>query len=213
MSGSPYRLPSEERWLNCTRCDLCKKRKRVVIGFGNPKSKLMLIGEGPGANEDEQGVPYVGDAGQMLNLFLKFVSVHRPDDIFLDNIVACRPPNNRKPTPEEVAACMPRLYQAIYEIDPILIIATGATALKALTGDATKVGAARGDMFYAKVPGWYQDVIYPVIAMYHPSFLLRNRHDKKPGSPMDLTGDDFELAMKLYDQYRNIVFGHSIPNR
>lgn len=212
---SQLRVECEKAWLKCTKCKLARKRTNVVLGFGNPKSRLMLVGEGPGENEDIDGIPFVGRAGSMLDSFLRFVNIDRPNEVFIDNIVACRPPDNRKPTSEEIAACLPRLHETIYEVDPFLIVALGATAFKALTDDSTLISKARGELFTAKVPGWCTDVEYPVLAMFHPSYLVRPniRANKNKGGPMDLTGNDFLLAAKLYDNCKKIFAGKSIPNR
>lgn len=210
---SKLRLKCEQEWINCRRCRLSRKRKKVVLGYGNPKSRLVFVGEGPGEFEDKEGVPFIGEAGEMLNLFCKFVNIRRPEDVFIDNIVSCRPPGNRKPSNEEIALCLPRLQEAIYEIDPILIVAMGSIAFKALTNNSTLISKARGDLFTTRIPGWSTFIEYPVFAVFHPAFLLRNRADKRKGRPMDITGDDFATIVKLYDKFKSMSLGVQAPNR
>src|SRR5262245_16113497 len=114
----------------CTRCGLCKTRNNVVFADGNPEAKLMIIGEGPGANEDEMGLPFVGRAGQLLDRILASVKIDRKRDTYICNVVKCRPPGNRVPTAEEAAACRPFLEAQIEFVNPRLILLAGATAVQ-----------------------------------------------------------------------------------
>ena len=157
--------------LNCHLCDLAKTRKNVVFGEGNPHAKLMFIGEGPGATEDEMGRPFVGRAGQLLTKMIENVLEIKREDVYIANIVKCRPPNNRIPTPEEAKACMPYLLKQIEIINPKILVALGSTSYRYLTNDNTPISKIRGEIVK------YNDKI--LIPTYHPSFLLRNPSKKK----------------------------------
>jgi uracil-DNA glycosylase family 4 len=218
------RLQCELKWNNCEACGLSKTRSQVVIGSGDPKAKLMLVGEAPGESEDVNGVPFWGKAGELLTDMLVGIGVTR-DEVFLDNVVACRPfvkdeeagtERNRTPNSEEIGACLPRLLEAIYELDPILIIALGDTAFKALTKNASTITKARGGMFEAKflLPGKITEVSYSVKATFHPSYLQRNRGEKnKPGSIWEHTYRDVMQAVEMVDIARNRYYGVRVPTR
>ncbi len=155
----------------CHLCDLAKTRKNVVFGEGNPHAKLMFIGEGPGATEDETGRPFVGRAGQLLTKMIENV-LHIPrSEVYIANIVKCRPPNNRVPTPEEARTCIPYLFKQIELIDPKILVALGATSYHWLTGDTTPISKVRGQTIE------FQGRI--LIPTFHPSYLLRNPSKKK----------------------------------
>ncbi len=156
----------------CTRCGLCEKRKNSVPGEGHAEAELMFIGEGPGADEDRQGRPFVGAAGQLLDKMINAMGFER-SDVYIANIVKCRPPGNRTPEEDEAAACMPWLEQQINIIQPKIICTLGNTPLRALSGNP-KAGITRmrGKEFM------WQDI--PVIPTFHPSYLLRNAEAKKP---------------------------------
>jgi len=157
--------------LECHLCDLAKTRKNVVFGEGDPKANLMFVGEGPGATEDETGRPFVGRAGQLLTKMIENVLELKRSDVYIANIVKCRPPNNRVPTPEEVEKCIPYLWKQIELIDPKIIVALGSTSYRHLTGDKTPISKIRGQVidFGGR----------KLIPTYHPSFLLRNPSKKR----------------------------------
>ncbi|BCD62495.1 uracil-DNA glycosylase [Nitratiruptor sp. YY08-26] len=157
--------------LSCHLCDLSKTRKNVVFGEGNPHAKLMFVGEGPGATEDETGRPFVGRAGQLLTKMIENVLEISRSDVFIANIVKCRPPNNRVPTPEEVSKCIPYLFKQIEIINPKIIVALGSTSYKHLTGDNTPISKIRGEIIQFR-----NRILIPT---FHPSFLLRNPSKKK----------------------------------
>jgi DNA polymerase len=151
---------------DCRRCRLCEGRKSIVFGSGNPKAGLVFVGEGPGADEDEQGLPFVGRAGQLLtDMIEKGMKIPRPD-VYICNIVKCRPPGNRKPERDEVAACREFVERQIESIRPRVICALGATAAETILGSRESMGRLRGR--------WHQFRGIPVMVTYHPAFLLRD---------------------------------------
>ena len=133
----------------CTRCGLSEGRNRVVFGSGNPRSRIMIIGEGPGKDEDEQGLPFVGKAGQLLDRILAAIQLTR-EDVYIGNVVKCRPPDNRVPTRVEAAACLPYLYMEIEMIQPQIIILLGSTALQNLIGPQGRITKMRGQWLESK---------------------------------------------------------------
>lgn len=160
----------EARIRDCTACELCKRRKQAVPGVGDRQADWLFVGEGPGAEEDERGEPFVGQAGRLLDAMLASIGLRRGDDVFIGNAVKCRPPNNRTPEPAELAACFPYLQRQIELIRPRLIVALGRPAAQALLNQEIKIGAARGKLFACGAT--------PVIVTYHPAYLLRNLADK-----------------------------------
>jgi DNA polymerase len=156
----------------CMRCALSGCRKRTVPGEGNPGCELLFVGEGPGAEEDLQGRPFVGPAGELLTRMIIAMGLTR-DEVFIANVVKCRPPGNRTPQPEEVAACMPFLRRQIAVLKPKLICTLGNTPLRALMGDDS-LGITRMRGRQLDFEG------IPVIPTFHPSYLLRNPDAKKP---------------------------------
>ena len=154
----------------CTRCKLHKGRKNLVFGVGNPNADLMFIGEGPGADEDEQGEPFVGRAGQLLNNMITAMGLRR-EDVYIANVVKCRPPNNRQPEREECDTCMPFLLRQIEVIRPKIIVALGATAAKNLLGLNDSMGNLRGKLYDFRGT--------KLVVTYHPAFLLRDPRQKK----------------------------------
>lgn len=169
----------------CTRCLLCDSRTQGVPGEGSATASLLLIGEGPGAREDATGRPFVGPAGKLLDEILAAIGISR-QSVFIANIVKCRPPQNRKPLPDEVAACLPYLHRQIRLIAPKVIVALGGTAAESLLGVRKSIGELRGAVHTL-------DGI-PVIVTYHPAALLRNPNWKKP------TWDDVRIARQLLDR-------------
>ncbi len=155
----------------CTRCPLHEERKQTVVSRGNPEADLVFIGEGPGRDEDEQGLPFVGAAGQLLDRMIKAMG-HSPDDVYIANIVKCRPPKNRKPEPEEMATCIPYLHEQLALVSPKVIVALGATAVQGLLG--TRIGITRLRGTWKLYRGRT-----PVMPTFHPAFLLRQDEKKR----------------------------------
>jgi len=172
----------------CCRCRLCKTRTNVVFGDGDPTTNLMLVGEAPGEQEDLQGKPFVGRAGQLLNRFLNLYGISR-DRVYITNVVKCRPPNNRNPEPDEIAACYPFLEKQIELISPKVILCLGAFAARTILNlpEKTPISKIRGKEFKIEIGG--KEVI--VIPTFHPAYLLRNRR----GEPE--FQKDLEKALRL----------------
>ena len=148
----------------CTRCKLCHARTHIVFGVGNPKARLMFVGEGPGADEDAKGEPFVGRAGQKLNEMIRSIGLTR-EDVYIANVVKCRPPDNRTPEPDEVATCSPFLFRQIEAIRPDVIVALGSPAAKTLLGTKVGITQLRGS--------WGDFRGIPVMPTFHPAYLLR----------------------------------------
>jgi DNA polymerase len=156
---------------DCRRCRLCERRTQIVFGVGNPKARIMFVGEGPGAEEDRQGEPFVGRAGQLLtDIITKGMGLKR-SDVYIANVVKCRPPDNRVPEPDEMAACIPFLEAQIEAIRPEVIVALGATAVQGLLGVKVQITKFRGE--------WTNFKGTPLMPTFHPSYLLRNPSAKK----------------------------------
>ncbi len=167
---------------DCTRCVLHKQgRKQIVFGVGNPHAELMFIGEAPGADEDQQGEPFVGRAGQLLNNMIKAMGIHR-EDVYIANIIKCRPPGNRTPEREECETCSPFLMRQIAVIQPKAIVALGAVAAKTLLAINAPMSEFRGR--------WYDFRGTKLAVTYHPAFLLRDPRQKKE------TWKDLQMVMK-----------------
>lgn len=179
----------------CTRCELYLKRTQAVLGGGNPFSELMLIGEGPGEEEDRQGVPFVGKSGQLLDKILAAAGFSKEENVYITNIVKCRPPGNREPNPEERAACLPFLMRQIELIQPGIIVLLGSTALKALINPEGRITKMRGK--------WITWNGIQVIPTYHPSALLRNP---------DLKKDVWEDFKSVVQKYREEIDPHHHSN-
>jgi DNA polymerase len=167
----------------CTACGLCKQRKQAVVGVGAENAPWLLVGEGPGADEDQQGEPFVGQAGKLLDAMLAAAGLKRGREVYIANVVKCRPPGNRTPSSEEAAACAPFLDRQIDLIQPKLIVALGKTAVTRLTGSEASMASLRGQTHA------YRNI--PVIATYHPAYLLRNLPEKLKA------WEDLKLAMKV----------------
>lgn len=161
----------EKNVSNCTACQLCQTRTQTVFGTGNRQADLMLIGEAPGAEEDRQGKPFVGRAGQLLTEMLYAIDLKR-ENIFISNILKCRPPNNRDPQIHEVQQCTPYLLQQINFIKPKLLVALGRIAAHYLLNTNTPLSRLRGQLFN------YGPENTPLLITYHPAYLLRNPIDK-----------------------------------
>ena len=169
----------------CTRCPLSATAKNPVPGSGNANADFMVVGEAPGANEDEQGVPFVGPAGQLLTKILEAINLKR-EDVFIVNVLKHRPPGNRNPAPEEVVACSPYLVRQIELVRPKVILALGTFAAQTLLETKSTIGKLRGQIHR------YYGV--PLIVTYHPAALLRNPTWKRP------TWEDVKLARRILDQ-------------
>jgi DNA polymerase len=170
---------------DCIRCKLHKLgRKQIVFGVGNPRAELMFVGEGPGADEDEQGEPFVGRAGQLLNNMIKAMGLRR-EDVYIANVVKCRPPGNRTPERDECDTCSPFLLRQIAVIKPKVIVALGAVAAKTLLAINASMSDLRGR--------WYDFRRTKLAVTYHPAFLLRDPRQKKEA------WKDLQMVMKELD--------------
>ena len=179
----------EQALQGCRLCKLCEGRTTIVFGSGNPEADLVVIGEGPGAEEDAQGLPFVGRAGQLLTRMLASVDVTR-DEAFITNAVLCRPPGNRNPEPDELAACAPFLADKLAVIQPKVILTLGSVATQAMLRTKEPIGKLRGRVHP------YGDAV--LIPTFHPAFLLRN-----PGQDYKrMAWDDLKLAKREYDARR-----------
>ena len=177
----------------CHRCGLGYTRQHAVIGRGNLKASILIVGEAPGQNEDETGLPFVGRAGQLLDKILAAVRLDSEKDVYICNIAKCRPPNNRTPTTEEITACKPYILEQLRLVDPKIILLTGATAVKGLTGDRRGITKIRGTWME-----WEGRLCMPI---FHPSYLLRNPSREK-GSPKWLMWQDIRAVRAKFDEIR-----------
>lgn len=154
----------------CTACELHKTRTQGVVGVGDENADWLIVGEAPGADEDEQGEPFVGQAGKLLDAMLAAIDLKRGENVYITNVLKSRPPGNRNPAPEEVAACLPYLQRQIQLIHPKIILALGRFAVQALLNTDEAIGKLRGRLHQ------YQNI--PLVVTYHPAYLLRNLPDK-----------------------------------
>ncbi len=247
-------------WSGCQKCQLlCHDRRSVVFGYGQFEKtplydqesgrqigfggQIMVVGEAPGTYEDEQGVPFVGKSGMLLNRYLASVSARSEvkqalDDInkttdyereqgldyqlrqlllqefFFTNVISCHPPENRDPTPKEVAACKPRLLETIYIVDPVIIIGVGRLAVEALTSRKISITQVRGELFDVPMMGrLLHPYTYPLIATLHPSYLMRKNDFKQEGGEGTKTFRDFLRAMKIVDEFNFRNYGIPHPKR
>ena len=182
----------EGRIAQCQMCPLGLLRKNTVPGEGNLYSPILFVGEGPGEEEDNQGRPFVGKAGQLLTKILESVNIAR-EDVYIANMVKCRPPNNRVPTSLEIQSCYQYLLAQIEVINPRMIVPLGSTALNFFLGEDQQITKVRGREFI-----WKGNII--IFPMFHPSYLLRNP-SKEKGSPKDLTWQDIKKVRKYYDDF------------
>ncbi|MEB3263569.1 MAG: uracil-DNA glycosylase [Synechococcus sp.] len=180
----------------CRRCGLVLGRQQVVVSRGNPAARLMVIGEGPGAQEDAQGLPFVGRAGQLLDQMLASVGIDSNRDAYMCNVVKCRPPDNRKPTAEEMAACTPWLERQIQLVDPPVILLAGATAMEGVLGVKGGITRLRGQWRQGSGAVLGGRWLLPI---FHPSYLLRNP-SRQQGSPKWLTWQDLQDVRRRLDQ-------------
>src|SRR5579859_5362513 len=166
---------------DCTRCALSRGRNKIVFGDGDPNARLMFVGEGPGADEDAQGLPFVGRAGQLLNNMIAAMGLKR-EEVYIANVVKCRPPQNRTPEPEEANTCSPFLFRQIDVVRPEVIVALGATAATYLLGQRQPLAGLRGRVHPYRSS--------KLIVTYHPAFLLRDPRQKKEAWA------DLQIAMR-----------------
>ena len=166
---------------DCQRCRLARERKNIVFGEGNPRAKLVFIGEGPGFEEDRQGIPFVGAAGQLLTRIIEAIKLSR-SQVYICNVIKCRPPENRNPEPDEIQTCFPFLERQIAAIQPDFICALGAFAAQTLLKTATPISRLRGRFHN------YQSI--KVLPTYHPAYLLRNPDKKRE------VWEDMKMLMK-----------------
>jgi len=176
LEPDPVQLPDDLESLrksveSCHLCDLSKSRTKVVFGEGDPRAKLMFVGEGPGATEDSTGRPFVGRAGELLTRMIENVLYLKREQVYIANIVKCRPPGNRVPTPTEAFTCRPYLLRQIELIRPRIVMTLGGTAYRYLTNDETPVSRVRGHIVRTEN--------YLIVPTFHPSYLLRNPSAKK----------------------------------
>jgi uracil-DNA glycosylase family 4 len=165
----------------CERCKLCKGRTNIVFGVGDPHARLMFVGEGPGEDEDRAGKPFVGKAGALLDDIITKGMGLRRDDVYIANVVKCRPPNNRNPEPDEIVACEPFLRRQIELVRPEVVVSLGNFATQALLGDRTPISRRRGR--------WHEFAGVSLMPTFHPAYLLRNPSDK------GLVWSDIKLVM------------------
>jgi uracil-DNA glycosylase family 4 len=170
----------------CRRCELCKGRKTVVFGVGDPHARLVFVGEAPGREEDEKGEPFVGEAGRLLDRIL-FAMGMRREEVYICNVEKCRPPGNRDPRPEEIEACEPYLKRQLAAIRPRVIVTLGKFAAQTLLRDQTPISRLRGK--------WREYEGIPLMPTYHPAFLLRN-----PASKREVWEDMKEVMSRLRDE-------------
>jgi uracil-DNA glycosylase len=154
---------------DCKRCRLCQQRNNIVFGSGNARAELVFVGEGPGRDEDIQGLPFVGRAGKLLTQMIEAMGLKR-EDVYICNVVKCRPPENRAPEPDEMETCSPFLYRQLAVIQPKAVVCLGAIAFQALYGAKQSVSRLRGQ--------WLEFRGIPMLATYHPAYLLRNPNAK-----------------------------------
>lgn len=190
-SAPAAREPAVDDWTalraavrGCERCDLARGRTQTVFGVGNERARWMIVGEAPGAEEDRKGEPFVGPAGQLLDEMLRAVGVRR-SDVFIANILKCRPPDNRDPRPAEIAACAGHLEAQLRLVAPRLILAVGRIAAQSLLRQEVPVGKLRGRVHAFGEPG------IPLVVTYHPAYLLRSPAEKRKA------WDDLRLARRL----------------
>ncbi|WP_019936329.1 uracil-DNA glycosylase family protein [Bordetella sp. FB-8] len=171
----------------CEACGLCRGRRQAVFGMGALAPRWMVVGEAPGEQEDRQGLPFVGRSGQLLDAMLAAVGMNRQDDVFIANVIKCRPPGNRNPTPEEIAACRPYLMRQIELLKPERILVLGRFAAQTLLDTDATIGSLRGRVHILRAGG--RDI--PLVVSYHPAYLLRSPSEKAR------SWQDLRLAARL----------------
>lgn len=176
----------------CKQCKLCETRTTVVFSRGNPKAHLMIIGEGPGQQEDQTGLPFVGKAGQLLDKILDAAKINKDNDVYICNVVKCRPPGNRVPTPVELEACSPLLKIQIEVIKPKIILLAGSTAVQTVMKTKDAISRIRGKWLVHESGA-------KVMPVFHPSYLLRN-DSREVGSPKWFMWQDIKEVKKALDE-------------
>lgn len=218
-------------WVVCEACPLHQKRKNFVFGYGNPDASILIVAEAPGEEEDIKGIPLIGPSGKLLDQYLASVS-HMPEvvslaeageleklrellleDIYITNVVGCRPPDNRDPTNPEIAACLPRLLEIIYIVDPLLIISMGRIATTALMKKNMKITKSRGNLLEMEMKGRILNYKIPVIPILHTSYLLRVNDFSQSGGMSDMTFKDILKAHQIVDKIKWLQDGTPIPKR
>jgi DNA polymerase len=224
------------QWSDCTKCDLGKQRYEkhidtsgqagnMVFGDGNVNADMVVIGIGPGENEDIQGCPFIGESGSIMNEYLDNVAMIR-EELFIMNIVACRPfsksidfktkrpkEENRDPTPLERETCRPLWQEVLYIIDPLIVVAMGKPAVMEVTGKrSVSMREAQGTVMNCQIPGRALPTNYAVIPMYHPAFLSRSG-DTYRGGPWHQALVAWKRAVHFLDQLRNLYSGTPMPDR
>lgn len=185
------RVLDEAEVNGCTKCRLCEKRTNTVFGQGDPNARLVFVGEAPGAEEDRQGLAFVGRAGQLLSRMIVAMGLTREDDVFICNVLKCRPPGNRDPSADEILACSPYLRRQLVVIQPEVLVALGAPAAKTLLNTAQPIGKLRGrfhEYYLSGVTGEGPSI--PIMPTYHPAYLLRNPAEKSK------TWKDLQMVMQ-----------------
>lgn len=180
---------------DCLKCRLGQTRKNFVFGSGNPEADIMIIGEAPGADEDEQGLPFVGRAGQLLTKIIESIGLTR-EDVYICNIVKCRPPKNRAPIGDEVDSCLPYLLKQIDIIKPMFLVALGATAVESLTNTKVKMAETRGKLLE------FHGI--KMLVTYHPAALLYNPNLKRD------VWEDMKFLKRLIEEYKNGIINKEI---
>jgi len=175
-----------EQVLACTACGLCSGRRQAVFGDGARPARWMVVGEAPGEQEDRQGLPFVGRSGQLLDAMLGSIGMSRQRDVYIANVIKCRPPGNRNPKPEEIAACSPYLMRQIELLRPERILVLGRFAAQTLLGTDASIGSLRGRLH--RIQAGERDI--PVVVSYHPAYLLRSPNEKSRA------WQDLQLAMR-----------------
>lgn len=234
-----------DRWFGCTKCLLHQFREspELVFADGNPYAPIMIVGEAPGEQEENQGIPFVGPSGQLLNQMLALISddtgiqelstwydkasrskenvrkFHeemyewRKEQFFITNIVCCKPPDNRQPTGLEIGSCFERVRAMVYIVDPLVIITVGKTAAEALLRKKIEITQKRGQLYEAEIHGRLGKVKYPVMPTLHPSYLLRKADWKVKDGDYMKTVKDLYKAMRLKDELMLHYFNTPIPER
>ncbi|HEV2617804.1 MAG TPA: uracil-DNA glycosylase [Candidatus Acidoferrales bacterium] len=169
IEGDTLERIREDIGADCRRCKLCEQRNKIVFGAGHPNAELVFVGEGPGHDEDVQGLPFVGRAGKLLTQMIEAMGLRR-DDVYIANVVKCRPPQNRAPEPDEIETCSPFLYRQLAVIRPKAVVCLGAIAFQSLTGTKPSMSRIRGQ--------WLEFRGIPLLPTYHPAYLLRNPNAK-----------------------------------
>ncbi len=179
-----------EQVSNCRKCSLCQTRTKTVFGVGSASARVVFVGEAPGFHEDQQGIPFVGKAGDLLTKMIIAMGLSR-ETVYICNVLKCRPPSNRDPAPDEIAACSPYLIEQLSTIQPEVIVALGAPAARTLMNTSESIGRLRGTFRDFYVSGRHlEGVPTPLMATYHPAYLLRSPGEKRK------TWADLQMVME-----------------